>query len=256
MNLKTIIAICFLIPSVANALVVDSTTRYNSTVPPASNPWFYNIGLTTGGASCIYLGNGWLITARHVGPSNVTFFNDSAATVHHYVSGSVRLFDDLDLIMFRVTPVPMLPDMVLNTTTPAVNDEVMMMGRGMTIGTPIVNLEVPLTASWRNVIGYHWRPTFYNSWGVNNLEFSSNFLTTEFNKITRSNEATAAPGDSGGAMFLKQDRGVNAHWALAGVIVTISTNILQEPDTSFYGNLTSAVNLLPHIEKIKGILNE
>ena len=52
------------------ALVIESDAGDASTRAPAPDPGWANVGLR-GGMTAIYLGNGWVITAHHVGAGDV-----------------------------------------------------------------------------------------------------------------------------------------------------------------------------------------
>ena len=76
-------------PRVSMAIVVGSTPNFvpNTTTPPADNPGWNNY--STAG-NYVYLGDGWVLSARHVGYSQngMTFQTPSGPQTFHIISGS------------------------------------------------------------------------------------------------------------------------------------------------------------------------
>ena len=93
------------IASSCPALIINGAA--NATAP-TSDPGWSNVG-TLGGASCVYLGNGWVLTAGHVGEGTVNLngtaynadpnitpvgFSSSPGSTTSAGSGNVPLADD------------------------------------------------------------------------------------------------------------------------------------------------------------------
>lgn len=115
------------------AAVVVSTTRENTSAP-ADDPGWDNVGGRSG-ATAVYLGDGWVLTANHVGPGAVVFGGEA----YDCVPGSdVRLKNPpgmglstfTDLLLFRISPAPELPSLRIGSAPPDVGEEVLMIGRG------------------------------------------------------------------------------------------------------------------------------
>ncbi len=109
-----------------------------------SVPAFANVGgNSTNGASVVYLGNRWVITAAHVntdsnvGPvrlgGNLYAIDNSSITILHNPDNSLA-----DLKLVRLTTDPGLPAIDLSkitTASPASNSQVIMIGNGLSTGT-------------------------------------------------------------------------------------------------------------------------
>ena len=129
-----------------------SDTSVNIT-PPSNDPGFYNVG-TAGAASCIYMGNDWVLTADHITLGATVSFNfpDQSNSsqldmgVYNIVPNSgVQLTnpsgtyagDASDLLMFRIDPTsspyraPNLSQPILSDQTPTVGQELVAIGRGV-----------------------------------------------------------------------------------------------------------------------------
>jgi hypothetical protein len=81
--------------------------------PPGQLGW-------RGGYPAIYLGNGWVITAHHVGAGDVVF---GGVSHHALPESTVRLGrdgrpPDADLVVFRIEPRPDLPTLPIRPTPP------------------------------------------------------------------------------------------------------------------------------------------
>ena len=93
----------------ASAVLIDFGDGTGNTSPPRDDPGFANVG-SRGGLSAIYLGNGWVLTANHVGAGPVVF----ESVVYQPVPGSAwRLRNangkPADLLLFGIAPEPNLP---------------------------------------------------------------------------------------------------------------------------------------------------
>ena len=80
----------------------------NTSAPPVEDPGFAHVGQRSrGGLTLIYLGNGWVLTANHVGEADLKL--DSVVYPHVVGSGVRFVNDDLsdaDLLAFRVVGAP------------------------------------------------------------------------------------------------------------------------------------------------------
>src|SRR5258705_11595049 len=113
-----IFALALLISVAASAVLIDGIDG-NADTAPFPEPVLQNLGVR-GGLSAIYLGNGVVLTANHVGAGDVTF----EGTVYPYVPGSaIQLANPdgsyADLLMFEVYPRPDLPDLDIPVLSPA-----------------------------------------------------------------------------------------------------------------------------------------
>src|SRR5215210_1123529 len=112
----------------ARALIVDnapvndatrSSSTFNFTAPSNGSPWL-NVG-NLNGAGGVYLGNGWVITAGHVGPGTIDFgisvgaFNYDGTSMVTLKNPSNNLA--ADLILFHLPAFPNLPSLTLTGAT-------------------------------------------------------------------------------------------------------------------------------------------
>ncbi len=234
----------------APALVIDSLAANNTPPPPADDPGFDNagrLGVLTG----IYLGYGWVITAKHAPLVDVIF----GGVIHTLVPGSGIVIahdvsNDADLRIFQITPwldrPPLrirsdpLPDPATNTT------DVVMIGFGAHAGDPISVFPPPNRDD-----GYLWSTVGKTiRWGTNvieSLEFVSSAntqsFTTEFDQgLPTPHECQVANGDSGGAVFVK-NAGNGDVWELAGIMFGREIDPSQPINSAIYTNLTYAADL-------------
>lgn len=135
--LRSLIAACVvsgMITSAADAVVV-STTK-STTVAPPDDPGWDNVGVLRG-ATSIYLGNRWVLTADHLAAGTVTLSNgqsyeaeaDSAYQLPNVATPSLNRPSDLQL--FRLTEDPGLPPVEIVRETPEVGTEGLIIGNGL-----------------------------------------------------------------------------------------------------------------------------
>ena len=55
----------------ASAVIIDSSDGTGNTAAPSPDPGWSYVG-TRGGLTAVYLGDGWVLTANHVGAGDVT----------------------------------------------------------------------------------------------------------------------------------------------------------------------------------------
>jgi len=228
-----------------HAVQVLGTT--GNTTAPGDDPSFANVG-TLNGASAIYLGNRWVLTASHVGSGTVTFAGTPYAAI-----GSVTQLNNqstpgmtvnTDMILFQINADPGLPALTISPGAPVLGDDLVMIGNGVNrsasrsyytvvqgpgpgddIWTPVGGPGPGVTAIFTSASGNAVR------WGTNdvegiNLDVSSGFGTVRsFGTIYnddlagRPNEAQGVTGDSGSAVFHK----AGAEWQLSGMTHAVGT---------------------------------
>ena len=231
----------------ACALVVVSDRGSENVTAPRDDPGWANVG-TVWSLTGIYLGNGWMLTASHVGAGPVVLGGRTFAPVP---DSMVQLRNQdgslADLIVFRIHGGPHLPRLRIATATPEVGTPVVLIGHGRNRGAPI---------SWSGHEGFAWGTASALRWGTN-IVFknavrvnSTEAFATEFRKDGATpHEAQGALGDSGGAVFVK----VRGEWRLAGVLYAVRAFEKQPPETALYGNFTVSADLSryrPQIEML------
>jgi hypothetical protein len=202
------------------------------------------------GLTVIYLGNGIVLTANHVGPGDVTF----DGVTYGYVPGSaVQLSNGdgtyADLVMFEIYPRPDLPELEIPLLAPLYRSLVVTIGNGFDRGAPLV--WDPNGASPPGPTGgYAWAGQSHIRWGLNYLEvypaggrvFGTKAFGSFFDANTELPESQAVIGDSGGAVFTLSFL-FPYHLQLAGVILGIMQYSGQPANTSFYGQKTYYADL-------------
>ena len=258
---------CFIVMWVAwvccqsvSAVVIAGTDGAANTNAPTDDPGFSRIGVSQDDLSSVCLGNSWFLTANSSGaPSTVNL----DGTNYTYMSGTwVQLTNDvgggIDLAMFKVlgdTSADILP---IRSSSPTSGDSVIMIGNGRDRTSDLNYWNVSWTPTLPFAFvysGYRYDSSdpFDSSlrWGSNQVEdtgLSTNGVTcfsTDFDNTT--GEGQAAPGDSGGGVFIKS----GDTWELAGTILYIGEYSTQpESDRAAFGNLTYMADLSVYRDQI------
>jgi hypothetical protein len=226
----------------ASGVVTNNGTAANAAAP-ADDPAWANVGQLNG-ASGVYLGHftsgDWVLTAAHVGAGSINLGGVSYAAV----SGSaIQLTNPdgspTDLELFRISSSPTLPNLTLADTSPTIGSMVMMVGYGSTCAATLTTWDTgasPWTATtsptgpYAQGYLYEAGSRYTKRWGEDavtgdfavsyangNVKVTTVVLETTFTAATGSSEL--APGDSGGATFIK----AGGQWKLAGINLAIGT---------------------------------
>lgn len=181
---------------------------------------------TIGGASGVYLGNNWVVTAAHVGAGSFTV----AGLTYSYVPGTATTISGAngtaDILLFQIATAPTLPSLAIRATDPLVESAVntgstvVMIGygggQGKTWGANVV------TGKNENIeVGGRISTTFYTKFGP------TNYVTHSIN-----NAATLVGGDSGGGAFIYNHSA--GRWELAGINEAVGT----DPNGNSYSFMT------------------
>ena len=197
-----------------NDNIASIVSRWTSGWPASGiDGWSY-VG-SMNGASGVYLGNGWVLTAGHVGSGNFTLGGNTynyagySYTGFTYTTNGTNYPVDLNLFQICTTSTTgntiTLPKITISTRSPSLNSQVVMIGYGggnkawgaNNVGRTDLNVSVG---------GYPYE--------------SKDFETVY--SIAQTNYAFFIDGDSGGATFLY----TNSQWQLAGI------NEAVDPTTS------------------------
>ena len=254
---------------------------------------FDNVGLQ-GSGSAVYLGDSWFLTAFHINGAGepggveiggVTFARDVGTPTVQLMNPSDNSLTDLR--MFRTTNAPPgLPAVTIGTSTPAVGDDVVMVGYGAdrepglttwsvdTDVDPNVWSESDFSGSDTTASGYKQEAFASNAesrdlrWGTNtvtrnhvtdpdNLIYENSGsgtvlgFATEFNSGVSGNEAQATDGDSGGAVFWKNT--VTDEWELVGILNAVTEFSGQPSLANVFGTDTFSVDLTLLHDQIESI---
>ena len=206
------------------------------------------------GPSVIYLGAGWVLTARHVGIGEVLLegesFTPNMLSRHTLLNANGTA---ADAIVFQLnfdtdTDLPDLPILPLATVAPLPGEEVMLIGFGR---------ERAKVIEWnqegQHRFGFEWSKRGSKRWGTNRINadhailvqqnLSTHSVTFVFDSPSSENttqhEAQAALGDSGGAVFVKRDD----DWLLVGMMTSVSAHPATPGHTTVYGDTTFAADI-------------
>jgi len=255
------------LPPSAGSLVLDSGDGRGNTSPPPDLPEWSNVGRRMGGPSLVYLGRRWILTAAHVGAGVVEFggeYYDPVAgtpTPLHNEDGS-----EADLLLFRLARDPGLPALRLADRPPRIGEEVILVGMGSSRGQ-WVTVDTPLAGL---ADGFLWVEDTTKRWGTNlvsgpvePVQHGDSFtmaIPIIFDRIddvlgTRE-EASAALGDSGGALFAYADPlRPELGRVLSGVLFSVTSHSEQPPRSTLYGAVTFAAAVATYRDQLIALVN-
>lgn len=250
--------------SPATGVLIDTGDGSGNTEPPnwpaSFQPGFEYVG-TRGSLSAVYLGEGWVITANHVGAGNVVI----DGVTYPWIPGSARRVENpdgtnADLLLFEIDPHPDLPSLPIALESPALERLVMIMGNGRDRGAEITwdpNGSYPPGPS----TGYEWAPTRSLRWGSNYVEvypmggtvFNTVAFGSRFDASGPLEECQAASGDSGGGVFVWENS--TGRFVLAGIVLAIVEFSNQPAATSIHGQSTYYADLAYYRDDILDVTN-
>lgn len=183
-----------------------SILNWTSGWPSAGMDGWNYVGQVNG-ASGTYLGNGWVVTAAHVGAGNFSL----GGVTYTLVSGSTTSIDggNVDLVLFQIASPPALPALVLGQVPPipfseqSGGDSVALIGYGGGGGETWGLNTVTAVNFTLSVLG---RST---------IDFCTSDGTTTIGSQSVTNNATVVTGDSGGGDFIFNAS--SGKWELAGI---------------------------------------
>lgn len=246
-----------LVASSADAVLISFGDGTGNTTNPSFFGWDYvgDVNNLTG----TYLGNGWVLTANHVGAGNFTL----GGVTYLWIPGSEVQLDNqapplADLVMFQVTPEPPLPPLPLRTTKPPIGEFSIVIGCGRDRGSETMwDPNGPFPPPPNELFGWNWAPTRTKRWGTNEVEGfpvglvnSTVAFYTVFDDGQLLPESQAANGDSGGAIFTINPTGTE----LAGLIYAVGPSLGQSAETSLFTNLTFAARIDFYHDQIQEIM--
>jgi hypothetical protein len=257
--------ICCLASS-ARAVAISAASDAANLFAPGNDPGWNNVARMSG-ASAVYLGNRWVITADHVTQAPVRFsdgrvFDASVGSIFRLNNPSATTSPDLR--MFRLAEDPGLPSLHIAETTPAGNSIVTMIGAGSDYSPQLIGWSLNARNQWTQILlpfatqlGFATLDTSHMRWGVNRVVDTSFAATsntfvfsTRFDRQGIPYEAQAVLGDSGGGVF----EFVDNTWKLAGIMDTVQGITGQPAKTVVYGDMTFSADLSVYREQIMGLV--
>lgn len=194
----------------ARAIIFYSADNdHNNTDPGGGLPWQNVVevrsssGITGSG---VYLGNRYVLTAAHVGPTETIRINSTDFSLE---PAAPILIGTADMKLLRLQSDPGLGNILLNTVAGDDFGDAYLVGYGVGRSSSLLSSS-PI--SWGDA------STATKRWGTNSVDgFGSGsgsfFLRTQFNTNAGSNEAALALYDSGSALF----RRIGLDWFLVGL---------------------------------------
>jgi hypothetical protein len=229
-NVYVLALVVFALAAPANAIVINASDDAGIAFDGIAVAG--NVGtVANGGLTVVYLGEGWVLTASHVGARDV----EIGERVYRKSSDAVvQIYNDdrteADLIAFRILGNPDLPDLpplTISEETPSKGAFAILAGAGREKGRENRSLGGVLRRIWRG------RTAAGPRWGTNTIAESSErvaigdwvtaAISTDYSTVddlfATPYEAQAVSGDSGGALFIADGN----DYVLAGVLFAVST---------------------------------
>jgi len=249
----------------AAAVIIASGDGTGNTTPPPDDPGFAHVGVTNW-KSGVYIGDGWILTARHVcretypHPCDIEIEGVTYREVDGSRVGLQTGGVDSDLILFQIQSDPGLLPLPIATDPPV--GEVVMIGRGKNRGDPVYDWD-----GSTDLDGWYWGEGATVRWGTNQVEGvsllsslggSTVAFTTVFDGPEGTNECQVATGDSGGAVFSK----IDGSWELTGIHHARGVFAGQEAweqarekEAALLGNESWSAQLSDYRNQILGIID-
>ncbi len=258
--------LCF--PVAPQALILDEGDGTGNTAAPQDDPGWRNVGHHLGSPSVVYLGNQWILTTEHSGLNSVLF----EGRRYNPVPGSLLRVEKpetqfADLLLFRIDEDPGLPALSMSTSPPKVGEHVMLIAAGSSRGgrfTFYSQDSGPLD-------GFTWQADQTKRWGTNRVEAAPSFVGHRetstmafpmvFNRIedpgSTRHEAAGALGDSGGALFARENpKDPDSDWVLSGIVFSVTSRGEGLQRITFYSDVTWAADLSYYRDRIMKHMQE
>jgi len=231
--------------------IVDANSTTNTSDPGGGVPWA-NVGSVNGGSGT-YLGNGWVLTAAHVGPGPIAFDSGTFQPDGRVIRLSNPDTSLADMLLYHLVLTPGITGSVVSSSTPAIGSLVDLVGYGRIRGSA----EQSFSTKYGPKSGFYWSPNGTKSYGRNLIQTGVTTRTLlgvgsfrGFILDFTPPDAQVATGDSGGAVFYKN----SATWELAGMIEALASFVYPLP-ASVYGDESWIMDLPTYKSQIDALVS-
>ena len=243
---------CVLLCTTATSFaIVDANSTTNTSDPGGGVPWA-NVGSVNGGSGT-YLGNGWVLTAAHVGAGPIAFDSGAFQPDGRVIRLSNPDTSLADILLYHLILTPGLTGSVVSSSTPAIGSLVDLVGYGRIRGSA----EQSFSTEYGPKSGFYWSPNGTKSYGRNLIQTGVTTRTLlgvgsfrGFILDFTPPDAQVATGDSGGAVFYKN----SATWELAGMIEALASFVYPLP-ASVYGDESWIMDLPTYKSQIDALVS-
>ena len=231
--------------------IVDANSTTNTSDPGGGVPWA-NVGSVNGGSGT-YLGNGWVLTAAHVGAGPIAFDSGTFQPDGRVIRLSNPDTSLADMLLYHLVLTPGLTGSMVSSSTPAIGSLVDLVGYGRIRGSA----EQSFSTEYGPKSGFYWSPNGTKSYGRNLIQTGVTTRTIlgvgsfrGFILDFTPPDAQVATGDSGGAVFYKN----SATWELAGMIEALASFVYPLP-ASVYGDESWIMDLPTYKSQIDALVS-
>jgi hypothetical protein len=223
----------------ASAALIATGDGTGNTTAPVNDFGFDHVGVVNG-LTGVYVRNGWVLTANHVGEGKIVLDGVAYPPVP---GSSVRLLNSdgtaADLILFKLATRPPLADLAITNTPPSNQTLIYVAGNGADRGA---------ATTWMGIAGWQWTGAHTLRWGTNRISsvgdytFDTHAFRITFDDLPNpgnQSEADIVTGDSGGGAFT----GTGASAELVGILFARASYAGQPGSTSLYGNIGLVADL-------------
>ena len=260
--------------STARAVVIRGGDGSGNTSAPADDPGWGNVG-QRGDCGAVYIANGWVLTAGHVGPGPVVL----NGARYEVLPGSWRRVSDpsragrtTDLGLFQIIGRPTgVRNLLISRQPPPTGATMLAIGNGRNRAPQPTTWYVDTYVRpnvWKESLfpggrtirkGFKYAAGQAKRWGkarVSRVWLEQDYGQGPTCTIEMTFHATGGCGDdemqlanhdSGGALFRKSGR----TWELAGILATKGCLDGQPNDTAVFGDLSYAVDVSAYADEIR-----
>ena len=205
-----------------NAVAVETGGSYQTSPPAYGQIPNWNIGWSQGGVTCwnyvgqiggasgVYLGNGWVLTAAHVGMGNFALnginYPPVAGSSHTFTS----TYGTADLVLYQISPSPNLEPLPISMSAPVAFSQSQSGNSAMILGYG------GGSESWGyDTIDFVDEPVQPTGLSYVSIDFLTIYSTYTSGTATSTNPSNLVGGDSGGGDFIFNP--TTQLWELAGI---------------------------------------